>query len=278
MTRDDYSTYVHKVKYIVGKKTNDWYNLSTLGKERLDYKELLKVLNLYIITIENFNPPMIIRGTISKDSTSLIPDANITTSLYAPYLNHLITGDGIGSDTRAIKFATGEITLSEPATADGTGVFIIADNCLTISNMLCINGHINKLLGTSFCVDFYVSEFDINTAELDYTDTYLLTGYSSTILIGTNIYDSLDKTTTWDGEDTTVLYSFYLKYPYFAYPATYDDLAHIYDQEGDDVLASGSFRKHLMDVTLPNGTVIPYKVYNTEYKTAILSQTYTFEF
>jgi len=284
MTKDEYRTLVSTIRY--------YYNIIVSGN--VDRKKLglkpapeldenrARLIALYLELFDNYFLPAKVIGVSSIGGTSITMSSTIASAQYSDFVGHSIVAEDV-IDTIAVarKFTASEILLvGSTSAASENAEFIIGENHLTMEEMRAVLHDINKLLGTNFGMDYF-SEFDTTLYEEIVVRSRhpLLWGSNTAILTGETIYAGLNVDADFAGSTTEKTFTFSLKYPYFAYPATYPALASIKDQENDDVLASGAFDQYLLDVEIPgvDGTR-QYRVYRTDYLTAIPGNTYTFNF
>ena len=119
-----------------------------------------------------------------------------------------------------------------------------------------------------------------NTLTRSFTGIYpFLYGMSDLILNNNNTYSTLTNKLIEVQGNKTVILNGSLKYIYFIYPSTYNDLVSIIDQNGFNV--TGSFQKTTMNVDsfgLGVNWTTNYKVYRTINMTTVLSGSYQFKF
>jgi len=284
MTLTDYNLYVSRIRWHFSDWASKYITAISASGERNRYREyILNLTGLYLDVLESWFVPVKVVGLSSNGSTTITLIQTIDPDDYERYKGHVISGRGITSINTVEFFTSTTIELREPATETNTVVFTIGDNCVDIDELLGLVASLNIIYKTRYRIEGYWTEFDlanyIDEEDDIVVETYpLLYGASANILDQGTLFASLTSDPDFTGQDIDIVYDFEIKYAYFAYPAKYANLANIYDQEGDDVLASGAFSLTTMDVTQPSGVVVSYKVYRTGWKTSIPTETYQFRF
>jgi len=283
MTFTEYSTYVSYIRYYLSCTAQSLVQAEQYGvsQRKSNRTQLLTRLGLYLQTLEEYKLPAKVVGTTAAGGYTITLVVNITPSDYSEYVNRMITGEGIATGTMVTAITADTITLSKALDlAKTNGVFTIGMNCITESQFNCIVADINQCFGASLCADPYFSTFNLEEYEpITPSDFALYYGSYHTLLTESTLVLNLTADDDFIGEDTEITFNFHLEYPYFAYPASYPDLFKILDQEGDDVLGSGAFDRYIMSLNIPGqDDTVQYKVYRTDYLTAIPNETYTFRF
>ena len=282
MTYDDY-------RELIGQIRHQFSSLvyKTINRKRVSgalnvgiNEEQIYIVGMYLDFLECYFIPVKVIATGASGESKLTLYKSVTRSDYSLYIGHVVSGEGIADGTIVTNIDENYVYLSKPLTASVSNTeFTIGENCWSFDDVVKIVYDINRILGTNYIFEGYWTEFDLDYVEPALEgDTILLYGSSPTILTGAGIYGYLYNTTISGDSDVEIIFNFTLEYPYFAYPATLPDLSSILDQEGDDVLASGSFEQFLLDVQLPDSSEVQYKVYRTDYITTIPNKSYTFKF